>query len=39
MTEGVSLTLDLGRYGVWLPTRSITPQLARQIESLGYGAA
>ena len=39
MTEGVSLTLDLGRYGVWLPTRPITPQLAKQIESLGYGAA
>ena len=39
MTEGVSLTLDLGRYGVWLPTRAITPQLAKQIESLGYGAA
>jgi probable F420-dependent oxidoreductase len=39
MTEGVSLKLDLGRYGVWLPTRSITPQLAKQIESLGYGAA
>jgi probable F420-dependent oxidoreductase len=39
MTEGVSLKLDLGRYGVWLPTRSVTPQLAKQIESLGYGAA
>src|ERR1700742_1969738 len=39
MTEGVSLKLDLGRYGVWLPTRSITPDLARAIESLGYGAA
>jgi probable F420-dependent oxidoreductase len=39
MTEGVSLKLDLGRYGVWLPTRSITPQLAKQIELLGYGAA
>jgi probable F420-dependent oxidoreductase len=39
MTEGVSLTLDLGRYGVWLPTRSISPQLAKQIETLGYGAA
>jgi probable F420-dependent oxidoreductase len=38
MTEGVSLKLDLGRYGVWLPTRSITPQLAKQIELLGYGA-
>jgi probable F420-dependent oxidoreductase len=39
MTEGVSLKLDLGRYGVWLPSRSITPELAAQIESLGYGAA
>jgi probable F420-dependent oxidoreductase len=39
MTEGVSLKLDLGRYGVWLGTRSITPDLAVQIESLGYGAA
>ncbi|MGA7132490.1 MAG: LLM class F420-dependent oxidoreductase [Mycobacterium sp.] len=38
MTEGVSLKLDLGRYGVWLPSRSITPELAAQIESLGYGA-
>ncbi|HEY1841401.1 MAG TPA: LLM class F420-dependent oxidoreductase [Mycobacterium sp.] len=39
MTEGVSLKLDLGRYGVWLPSRSISPGLARQIESLGYDAA
>ena len=39
MTEGVSLKPDLGRYGVWLASRSITPDLARQIESLGYGAA
>lgn len=39
MTEGVSLKLDLGRYGVWLGSRSITPDLAVQIESLGYGAA
>ena len=39
MTEGVSLKLDLGRYGVWLGSRSITPDLAKQIESLGYGAA
>jgi alkanesulfonate monooxygenase SsuD/methylene tetrahydromethanopterin reductase-like flavin-dependent oxidoreductase (luciferase family) len=29
----------LGRYGVWLGTRSISPELAAQIESLGYGAA
>jgi probable F420-dependent oxidoreductase len=39
MTEGVSLKLDLGPYGVWLPSRSITPDLAAQIESLGFGAA
>src|ERR1700679_1899614 len=39
MTEGVSLKPELGRYGVWLPNRSISPNLAQQIESLGYGAA
>src|ERR1700677_3203092 len=39
MTEGVSLKPQLGRYGVWLPNRSISPNLAQQIESLGYGAA
>jgi probable F420-dependent oxidoreductase len=39
MTDAVSLKPDLGRYGVWLPTRSITPELAAGIESLGYGAA
>lgn len=39
MTEGVSLKPELGRFGVWLPTRSITPRLAAGIESLGYGAA
>ena len=38
MTEAVSLKPDLGRFGVWLPTRSITPELAAKIESLGYGA-
>ena len=38
MTDTVSLKPDLGRFGVWLPTRSITPELAAQIESLGYGA-
>ncbi len=38
MTEAVSLKPDLGRFGVWLPTRSITPELAAGIESLGYGA-
>jgi probable F420-dependent oxidoreductase len=39
MTEAVSLKPDLGRFGAWLPTRSITPELAAGIESLGYGAA
>ncbi|KBZ68673.1 LLM class F420-dependent oxidoreductase [Mycobacterium colombiense] len=39
MTEGVSLKPELGRYGVWLPTRSVSPELAAGIESLGYGAA
>ena len=38
MTGTVSLKPDLGRFAVWLPTRSITPELAAQIESLGYGA-
>ncbi|MFZ1174892.1 MAG: LLM class F420-dependent oxidoreductase [Mycobacterium sp.] len=38
MTEAVALKPDLGRFGVWLPTRSITPELAAKIESLGYGA-
>ncbi|OBI50082.1 LLM class F420-dependent oxidoreductase [Mycobacterium kyorinense] len=39
MTEAVSLKPDLGRYGVWLGTRNISPDLARDIEALGYGAA
>jgi probable F420-dependent oxidoreductase len=39
MTEALAFKPDLGRFGVWLGTRSITPDLARQIESLGYGAA
>ena len=38
MTGTVSLKPDLGRFGAWLPTRSITPKLAAQIESLGYRA-
>ena len=38
MTEAVALKPDLGRFGVFLPTRSITPELAAKIESLGYGA-
>src|SRR6202453_2417932 len=39
MTEAVSLNPDLGRFGVWMGPRSITPELATEIESLGYGAA
>lgn len=39
MTEAASLKPDLGRFGVWLGTRSITADLAKEIESLGYGAA
>ena len=38
MSEGVSLKPDLGRFGVWLAFRSLAPELAAQIESLGYGA-
>jgi probable F420-dependent oxidoreductase len=39
MTEAVSLKPDLGRFGVWILGRSIAPELAATIESLGYGAA
>lgn len=39
MTGAAALKPDLGRFGVWLPNRSITPELAARIESLGYGAA
>ncbi|OBA61753.1 LLM class F420-dependent oxidoreductase [Mycobacterium sp. 1100029.7] len=39
MNDAAALKPSLGRYGVWLPTRSITPELAAQIEALGYQAA
>ncbi|OBG61145.1 MULTISPECIES: LLM class F420-dependent oxidoreductase [unclassified Mycobacterium] len=39
MTGAAALKPDLGQFGVWLPGRSITPELAERIESLGYGAA
>jgi probable F420-dependent oxidoreductase len=39
MTDAASLKPQLGRYGVWLGTRSLDPGLAAHIESLGYGAA
>jgi probable F420-dependent oxidoreductase len=38
MTEAVGLKPDLGRFGVWIGSRSVTPDLAARIESLGYGA-
>lgn len=38
MTEAVSLKPEPGRFGVWLPTRSITPELAAKIERLGFCA-
>ena len=30
--------MELGRYGVWILKDQISPELARQIEKLGYGA-
>ncbi len=38
MTATESPKPNLGRFGVWLGTRSITPGLAAEIEALGYGA-
>jgi len=38
MSEAVGLKPELGRFGVWLATRSISPELAERIEALGYGA-
>ncbi|MEU8896876.1 LLM class F420-dependent oxidoreductase [Nocardia sp. NPDC048505] len=29
---------ELGRYGVWLPFNAFSPEQAREIEQLGYGA-
>jgi probable F420-dependent oxidoreductase len=39
MNDAATLKPNLGRYGAWLPTRSITPELAARIKALGYGAA
>jgi probable F420-dependent oxidoreductase len=38
MNDAVGLKPELGRFGVWLATRSISPGLAARIEALGYGA-
>ena len=32
------MSIDLGTYGVWKPLRSASPSMAREIESMGYGA-
>ncbi|MCE3550082.1 LLM class F420-dependent oxidoreductase [Pseudonocardia sp. RS11V-5] len=31
------MSVDLGRYGIWLRRDQLTPELATEIESLGYG--
>ncbi|MBW0115573.1 LLM class F420-dependent oxidoreductase [Pseudonocardia abyssalis] len=32
------MTVELGRYGIWRHAGGLTPELAREIEALGYGA-
>lgn len=32
------MTVDLGTYGIWMRRTGLTPELAREIEALGYGA-
>lgn len=32
------MSVDLGRYGIWLRRDQLTPELATEIEALGYGA-
>lgn len=32
------MTLDLGRIGIWLPANRLDPDLAVEVEALGYGA-
>ncbi|HEY0813056.1 MAG TPA: LLM class F420-dependent oxidoreductase [Pseudonocardia sp.] len=32
------MTVELGRYGIWRSGHELTPDLAAQIEALGYGA-
>src|SRR6201999_2251140 len=38
MADAASLKPDLGRFGVFLAFRSVAPELAAQVEQLGYGA-
>ncbi|MGH3667634.1 MAG: TIGR03620 family F420-dependent LLM class oxidoreductase [Acidimicrobiia bacterium] len=32
------MTIELGRYGFWMMLRTTTPDMAREAETLGYGA-
>ncbi|MGQ0466946.1 MAG: LLM class F420-dependent oxidoreductase [Sporichthyaceae bacterium] len=32
------MTIELGRYGIWMFWRAVTPEIAREIEALGFGA-
>lgn len=32
------MTIDIGRYGIWLPAGKLDPGFAAEIERLGYGA-
>lgn len=31
------MTVDLGRYGIWRPAGGLTPELAVEVEALGFG--
>ena len=32
------MTIELGKAGIWRPAEGLNPELAREIERLGYGA-
>ncbi|MFD1534745.1 LLM class F420-dependent oxidoreductase, partial [Pseudonocardia aurantiaca] len=32
------MTVELGRYGIWRGARDLNPELAAQVEELGFGA-
>ncbi len=38
MRLALNMTIELGTYGIWRFWRDLTPELATQIEGLGYGA-
>jgi probable F420-dependent oxidoreductase len=35
---GWSMTIELGKYGIWRGAGGLTPELAAELEGLGYGA-